>query len=103
MVSEESGMQQHGLVLTLDDFPGSIELVGNTFHNNTFNFEACELLSFDKKTGYPLDIQPANTANNFDTTQRRSNTSSFDKVQVKSLISVQNHSHPLALAGNTFR
>ena len=103
MVAAESAMQHHGLVLALDGFPGSVELVSNTFHNNVFNFEACEILAFDEKTGFPFDAPQVNTTDNFETIQRHSNLTRFDRVQIKSLISVQNHSYPLALAGNTFK
>ena len=44
MVSSELGMQHQGLVLSLNQFRGSISILNNTFANNIFPFSSCEVL-----------------------------------------------------------
>ena len=77
--------------MQLDGFPGDIIILNSEFRHNFFEYESCGPLG--QALNLRQDQIPASTVGLTDEPSRihRSEDSSFDKVQLKSLIAVTGH------------
>jgi hypothetical protein len=80
-------MQYQGLVLSLDTFDGDVILEKNSFIDNQFQFESCDVQKFDQK-GLPEHLAEVNLTDNFDTVLKHEKDAKFNMTQIKSLIQV---------------
>lgn len=90
----------------MDDFPGAVTVDASHFQDNVFRYEACGRLGDTDLRALgdePLlrNARSVPLKNNMKRVYRKANTA-FDKVQLKSLISVRNHNYTLAILKNTF-
>jgi hypothetical protein len=92
-VSESSGTWKQAMILNLDNFAGSVKIQSSQFTNNNYLYDKCDLydgkgpewnhesLPIDNKTR-SLDLK-----DNWNYLKRESDWK-FDKIQLKSLISI---------------
>lgn len=103
-VSSENNMQYQGLVINFDSFWGNIVIRDSLFENNLFRYSSCDIIPRDVrargKGAAPILAQPSLT-NDFHYIHRHPDTK-FDKVQIKSLINILNHTLELGMFHNTF-
>jgi hypothetical protein len=106
LVSRDLGMQYQGLAITLNAFNGQVIVSNSSFSNNVFKFESCEILPQADDPYLPLELNSTlfNPLNSSDiSTLNRNNGSSFDKLQIKGVIAVLNHSsNALQISDSTF-
>ncbi len=90
-------MQYSGSVLDLVGFLGHIVLNGNTFTQNIVSYASCRV----------SDDMGGNIRTNFDLNDKypsfsTSGTSSKNKLQIRSLISIVSHAHKVEIVNNIF-
>ena len=96
-------MRYQGLILNLERFNGEVTIQGSRFENNIFKFKSCMLDD-------PFTLEEPAVKDNFNMLQRSmeldeeyNTPTKFNKLQIKSLIDIRDHSYPLGLFNNTFR
>ena len=105
LVSSESGMQHQALVLGVNLFLGEIRINNSTFTDNMFKYSSCKVLPESSFSYTPLNtrhIPALNFEDNLTLLSRHSSWQ-YDKIQLKSLISIFNHTEKLSIIDNTFK
>jgi hypothetical protein len=68
-ISTKNGMHYHGLVLSLDNFPGDVIVQECTFENNLFRYTSC--IDVDPREDSTTSLlKPAVYSNNFNLLNR---------------------------------
>lgn len=84
-------MQYYGTILDLDNFPGHVFIYNNIFTNNVLKYSSCDIAQ--------NEMQDAST---FAGTDNYNVFGSKTHLQIRSLISINVHTHKIEILGNTF-
>jgi len=91
LVDPDLGLRFYGTVIDLSDFRGHVSITNSEFTDNTLSYTSCDVAADILADSYGdfEDLYP-------------SWGGTKTEVQIRAVVSIQNHYHQVILAGNTF-